>query len=203
MASSKDWREEARLKEEAEFRRNVLWGTAAAASAAVIGATAWLFTRYRVANPDEVLAVVGPFIHNQTGIKVAKRTFLLPYQKATVVRLDVNWLNVRLSGALSKDKMHVDTPFKLSFKPKESDIVTFVKAFSGKPLAEVLAELTEQATCDLREIVASRDIDDIFNDQEGTRTLFVTRLAEQWQAYGLEVIACVPENVGDPRGTQG
>ena len=156
-----------------------------------------------MASPDQVLAVVGPFVNTASGIKIAKRTFLLPYQRATTVKLDVAWLNVRLAGALSRDKLHVDTPFKISFRPREDDITAYVKSFADTPHEEMMAQLTEQATCDLREIVASRDIDDIFNDQEATRTLFVNRLAEQWRQYGIEVIACVPENVGYPRGTQG
>jgi uncharacterized membrane protein YqiK len=171
--------------------------------AALAGGAVWLLTRYRVANPNQVFAVVGPLVNTASGIRVARRTFLLPYQKATVVNLDVSWLDVHLEGALSKDKIHVDSPFKIAFRPKEKDIIKYVQAFSGLGQAQIRQDLTEQATCDLRELVATLDIDDLFNNQAATREALLSKLTAQWDTYGLEVIDCVPQKVGDPRGKEG
>lgn len=143
------------------FRDN--WKQICLVSSGVVG-IGWALSRYKVALAHEMLVKTGIGIKD---LKIAKKTFLWPFQTMTEIDLQPGNLNFDLKS-MSKEKVEFKLPINITVGPAHEieHLMKYAKLIHGKTPQETQDMISGIVEGTMRGMTSQLSVEEIFNTRQ-------------------------------------
>eukprot|EP01116_Phalansterium_solitarium_P020162 TRINITY_DN586_c0_g1_i11.p1 TRINITY_DN586_c0_g1~~TRINITY_DN586_c0_g1_i11.p1 ORF type:complete len:488 (+),score=192.36 TRINITY_DN586_c0_g1_i11:123-1586(+) len=168
---------------------------------AVVVASGYLLTRYRVSAPSQYIVKTGIGISDMA---VSKTTVVLPFQKSWYLDLSPSTYELTLA-AMSNEKLEFQLPVAFTIGPKNDTetLKKFARFISGsgatrtQDMRALVKGIVEGET---RVLAAGMSIEDIFRNRVEFKSQIVTSVSEELDKFGLE---CYNANIKELQDSDG
>lgn len=148
--------------------------------AAVAISTSFLYSRYKIATPNQYLVKTGLGIDD---IKIYKKTIVWPGQSLTVIGMHPENYEFQLS-ALSIEKIPFILPGFFTIGPKDDSesLTKYVRFLGGKDIHQMILGILEGET---RILSSKMTLEEIFNNRQSFKETIIKGVQEELDQFGL------------------
>jgi flotillin len=178
-----------------ENMKKIGWGVL---GVGVVGAGAFLATRYRIASPNEFIAKTGLGIR---GISISKKTMQWPFQTAQIYNVNPFAHNFDLK-CMSNEMIEMKLPIAFTMQPIIPDrdpelAVNYARRLLNIDEEDATNTISNVLEGTTRTLSGQLSIDELFHNREAFRDKIVTEIEQELGEIGLEVITANIKEMGD------
>lgn len=165
-----------------------------------IGAVMAMVNRYKVAKPNEYLAITGIMIPD---IVIQKKRFIWPFQKCNILNMDPSTMVVDIH-AMSSQKMEFSLPASFTIGPGNTDeqlknYSRLILSLNQDEFTNIVRGIVEGET---RVLAAQRTMEELFNNRTLFKTEIIAGVQEELSKFGLVVYNANIKDMQDHEGSE-
>jgi flotillin len=175
--------------------KTLMWG---AVGVGVVGAGAFLATRYRIASSNQYIAKTGIFVGD---ISLSKQTLQLPFQRTQFYDMNPFGHNFELK-CMSSEMIELKLPIAFTLQPvSPRNDVTKATNYARRMLNITTRDSHDTITNTLegstRTLAGQLCIDDLFHNREAFRSRVIEGIEVELDKIGLEIVTANIQEMGD------
>jgi len=180
-----------------------------ASAVPIIGASAFVYNRYRVSRPDEYLVRTGLFIED---MEIGKQGFQWPFQTYKYISMHPVNYTFELQ-AMSIEKMEFVLPGVFTIGPKDdiSSLMKYVKLLptsddrdrdQPEQKSRIDALIKGVLEGETRSLAAQMKIEEIFNDRKAFKEILIKNVQNEMDQFGLQIYNANVKEMTDSVGSE-